>query len=466
MSEQPRPGTIVVADDETRQRETLARALRASGHTVVTAAGGVEAVAAIREQAVDLVLTDLRMPDLSGLEVVRQVKALQPEVAVVVVTAFGSVADAVTAMKAGAADYLTKPVDLDELDLVVARILDRNALVRENRFLRRRLEEANQGFRLLGRAPALQEVLARAARAAETDAVVLIRGESGTGKELLARSIHALSRRAEGPFAAVNCAALPETLLESELFGHEKGAFTGADARRVGRVERARGGTLFLDEIGDIAPLVQVKLLRFLQELEYSRLGSDETLRADVRVIAATHRDLEGMIKSGSFREDLYYRFNVVSLLLPPLRDRREDIAELAAHFLGIFTRRHARPPMRLSHEAMDALLKHPFPGNVRELENILEQAVVLARDETITRADLPVTLRPGRAGSDSKNPAPALDPDGVQGNLAELLEAIERRVVLDTLRRYEGNQSGAARHLGLTESGLRYKLKKWQDDA
>jgi DNA-binding NtrC family response regulator len=418
------------------------------------------------------------MPDLSGLEVVRQAKEIQPEVAVVVLTAFGSVGDAVAAMKAGAEDYLTKPVDLDELDVVVARILERSALVRENRILRRRLDEAHAGFRLLGRAAALQEVLARASRAAETDAVVLIRGESGTGKELLARSIHALGRRAEGPFVAVNCAALPETLLESELFGHEKGAFTGADTRRAGRVERARGGTLFLDEIGDIAPLVQIKLLRFLQDREFSRLGSDETLRADVRVIAATHRDLEEMIASGSFREDLYYRLNVISLRLPPLRERREDIPELAEHFLGLFARRYDRPRSRLSHEAMDALLKHPFPGNVRELENILEQAVVLARGDVITRADLPATLRSAPSSSAPAGaaasaapaapaaPAAALSPEGIHGNLGELLEEIEKRVVLDTLRRYEGNQSSAARHLGLTESGLRYKLKKWQDGA
>ena len=265
--------TIVVADDETLQRKTLAGFLAKAGHRVIEAASGEEAVRAVEGGPVDLVLTDLRMPGLSGMDVVRGVKAIQPEVAVVVLTAFGTVRGAVEAMKAGAADYLTKPVDLDELDLVVARVLETRDLVRENRELRRRLEESTAGFRLLGRSAALREVLSLGSRVAATDATILIRGESGTGKELLARSIHLLGRRAEGPFVAINCAALPETLLESELFGHERGSFTGAERRHRGRVEAAEGGTLFLDEIGDVAPAVQVKLLRFLQEREFTPVG-------------------------------------------------------------------------------------------------------------------------------------------------------------------------------------------------
>jgi DNA-binding NtrC family response regulator len=455
-------GTIVVADDEQRQRETLMSVLRSNGHTVLAARGGREAVAAVREHPVDIVLTDLRMPDLDGLGVVREVKALQPEVAVVVMTAFGSIAGAVEAMKAGAADFLTKPVDLDALDVVVARVLERRDLMRENRSLRRRLESSTAGFRLLGRSAALQDVLARAARAAETDATVLVRGESGTGKELLARSIHALSRRAEAPFVALNCAALPETLLESELFGHEKGAFTGAVARHRGRVEQAEGGTLFLDEIGDLPATVQVKLLRFVQERDYERLGGSGTLHADVRVMTATHRPLEEMVAAGTFREDLFYRLHVLDLTLPPLRERREDIPELAEHFLARFARRYDRAVLKPTREALDALLKYDYPGNVRELENILERAAVLGAGDTLTLAELPAVVR----GAPAPAAGGALTPDAVRGDLTGVLEELERRLVLETLARHDGNQSSAARHLGLTESGLRYKLRKWTEGA
>ncbi len=455
-----RTGVIVVADDEPRQRETLARVLAQAGHSVIQAPGGEAAVEAVRTRPVDIVITDLRMPDLSGQEVLVRVKELQPDVAVVVLTAHGTVPGAVGAMKAGASDYLTKPVDLDELDLIVARVLERRDLLRENRSLRRRLESSTAGFRLLGRSPALQEVLARASRAADTDATVLVRGESGTGKELLARSLHALSRRAEGPFVAINCAALPETLLESELFGHERGAFTGAVARHRGRIERAAGGTLFLDEIGDLPPPIQVKLLRFLQDREFTRLGGEEVLRADARIVAATHRPLEEGLASGAFREDLFYRLNVVTLVLPPLRERREDIPELVEHFLALYAKRYDRPVAGVSRDAMDALVKYAYPGNVRELENIVEQAVVLAGGPAVMLADLPAAVRRSEAG-----PAGwSLDPGAVRGDLPALLAEIERRVVLETLARHEGNQSSAARELGLTESGLRYKLKRWSE--
>jgi DNA-binding NtrC family response regulator len=453
-----KPAVIVVADDETRQRETLARVLEAAGHRVTAVADGRAAIAEVERGPVDIVITDLRMPDLGGEDVLRAVKQVQPETAVVILTAFGTVAGAVRAMRAGASDYLTKPVDLEELDLVVARALERRDLLRENRVLRRRVEAASAEAQLLGRSTALQEVLGRAARAAETDATVLVTGESGTGKELLARSIHAQSRRAEGTFVAVNCAALPEALLENELFGHERGAFTGAQARYHGRVERAAGGTLFLDEIGDVPASVQVKLLRFLQSHEFSRLGSEELLRSDVRVIAATHRDLEARIASGLFREDLYYRLNVVSLRLPPLRERMEDVPGLAEHFLSLFAKRYDRPVRGLAPEAMQALLLYAYPGNVRELENVIEQATVLASGPEIVRADLPPAVV--RAAADPRQ-LPAAE--AVGGDLPSLLERIERRVVLETLARRGGNQSSAARELGLTESGLRYKLKKWE---
>lgn len=455
-----RTGTILVVDDEQIQVETLARALRKTGHEVRTAMRGEDAVAVVKDEAVDIVISDLRMPDISGLEVLKQIKQIQPEVAVIMATAFGTVSGAVEAMKEGAADYLTKPVDLDELDLIVARVLERRDLVRENRLLRQRIEESKAGFQLIGHSPSLQEVLSRASRASETDATVLVCGESGTGKELLARSIHALSRRGDGPFAAINCAALPETLLESELFGHEKGAFTGAGSRHVGRVERAAGGTLFLDEIGDVSPAVQVKLLRFLQEREFTRVGGEAAHRADVRIISATHRNLAERIKTGEFREDLYYRLNVVSLTIPTLRERRDDIPELVEHFLSRFAKRYERPISALSREAMDALIKYSFPGNVRELENVIEQAVVLARGDTITLEDLPSRVRESAHTTDGH----LITTELVSGNLPQLLEDVERRIVLESLSRHDGNQSAAARHLGLTESGLRYKLKRWQE--
>ncbi len=482
-----RRGTILIVDDEQAQRETLAGFLRGAGHRVHVAAGGEQALDLVGREAIDLVITDLRMPGLSGLDLLERVREQQPSVAVVVVTAYGTVANAVAAMKAGAADYLTKPIDLDELELVVGRVLERIELIRENARLRRRLEEARGSFRLLGRSPALQEVLAKAARAADTDATVLIRGESGTGKELLARSIHDLSPRAERPFLAVNCAALPETLLESELFGHEKGAFTGAHSRHAGRVAQAEGGTLFLDEIGDVSAAVQVKLLRFLQEKEYTPVGGEQTHAADVRIVAATHRDLEARIAAGAFRDDLYYRLNVVGLTLPPLRARRQDIPELAEHFLVRYAKRYDRGVTGLTREAMDALIKYGYPGNVRELENIIEQAIVLSAGEAIARDDLPEGVAGAAAGawgseqtpalgasgfeetpaagaSGTTDAAPAGCPDQVGGDLPAFLDRVERRIVLEALRRHGGNQSSAARQLGLTESGLRYKLKRWRD--
>ena len=457
--------TILVVDDEPVQVDALARTLRKSGYDVHTANRGADALQIVESRQIDLVLSDLRMPDVTGMELLEQVKRIQPDVDVVLLTAYGTVDGAVQAMKLGASDFLSKPIDLDQLELVVSRILERRELVRENRVLRERLEESKVGFRMIGQSKALEEVLSRAARAAETDATVLVQGESGTGKELLARSIHASSRRGDGPFSAINCAAVPETLLESELFGHEKGAFTGASSRHIGRVERAAGGTLFLDEIGDVTPAVQVKLLRFLQEREFSRVGGEETMRADVRVIAATHRDLVERTQTGEFREDLYYRLNVVSLEIPPLRDRREDVPALVEHFLEKFAKRYERDVTTLTREAMDALVKYGFPGNVRELENVIEQAVVLARGSILTLADLP----PRISGQSGGGPLDALGDFSlnltlVDGNLPELLEDLERRVVLECLSRHEGNQSACARHLGLTESGLRYKLRKWQD--
>jgi len=454
------PGVILIVDDERTQRETLAGELSKWGHEVLQADGGEAALDLLPGRPVDLILTDLRMPQVGGAELLARCRDLRPDIAVVVMTAYGTIEDAVAAMKQGAVDFLTKPIDLDQLEIVVNRALQMRSLVRENKVLRRRLTETCGGFQILGNSPAMETVLARAGRAAETDATVLIMGESGTGKELLARSLHDLSLRAEGPFVAVNCAALPETLLESELFGHAKGAFTGADKDRLGRVQTAAGGTLFLDEIGDLTLAVQVKLLRFLQEREFTPVGSDKVWKADVRVVTATHRDLKARIKTDDFREDLFFRLNVVNLTLPPLRDRREDIPQLASHFLKTFADRYARSTRSFSSEAMACLMSYAYPGNVRELENIVEQTIVMTMGEVVHAEDLPASL------TESSGPdAPlTLTPDMIKGDLPGMLESLERRIVMETLARFGGNQSTAARHLGFTESGLRYKLGKWKD--
>ncbi len=451
---------ILVVDDEPTQRQTVGSVLKGWGHEVLEAESGDKALELVGNHAVDLVLTDMRMPGMSGLDLLRECRRLRPDIAVILMTAFGSIETAVEAMRDGATDFLTKPIDLDQLELVVRRALEMRRLIRENRLLRQRLHDTSTDFRLIGGSKAMAEVLNRAARAAETAATVLIFGESGTGKELLARSLHDLSPRSVEKFVAVNCAALPETLLESELFGHVRGAFTGAEKDRPGRVAAAEGGTLFLDEIGDISPLVQVKLLRFLQEREFSPVGSDLNIKADVRVVAATHRDLEAMVSAGTFREDLFYRLRVVSLVLPPLRDRRDDIPELAEFFLARYAKRYQRPVRKFSSEAMACLMSLEYRGNIRELENAVEQAVVMARDVVIRAEDLPC-----RRDSDSEDGIclSTVGIDAVNGDLPGMLEALERRIIMETLAAFEGNKSSAARHLGLTESGLRYKLGKWQ---
>ena len=455
------PGVILVVDDEAPQREALSGILSDWGYTTHMAAEGHTAFDLFERHQVDLVLTDMRMPGLSGDALLAKCRSLKPDVPVVVMTAFGTVDVAVAAMKTGAADFLTKPLDIDQLEIVVNRAMETRKLVRENLALKRRLRERTDGYRILGEASALREVMVRAERAAETDATILILGESGTGKELLARHIHDLGPRAGGPFVAVNCSALPETLLESELFGHVKGAFTGADRDRTGRIGAAQGGTLFLDEIGDLAQSVQVKLLRFLQDHQYNPVGDAKVRQGDVRVLAATNRDLTTAISDGTFREDLYYRLNVVNLLLPPLRKRREDIPELAALFLDRYAKRHSRPARTFSPEAMDLLMSHPYKGNVRELENIIEQTVVLTRSEVIGPDDLPEIL----GGTRSRGPELPATMD-LRGDLPGYLDELEKKIVHETIARSHGNQSDAARHLGLTESGLRYKLKKWSVDT
>ena len=443
---------ILVVDDEVNARTALVDLLREEGYLVDGAADGFKAIPRLAEESPDLVLTDLKMPGMDGLELLAKIRADDPERAVVVMTAHGSVESAVRAMRAGATDYLTKPLNFDELLIVVERALERQRLRAEAGQLRERLRERHVIKNLLGTSAAVANLVDTTLQVAPTRANVLIEGESGTGKELIAAAIHEHSQRASGPFVKLHCAALAETLLESELFGHEKGAFTGALARRDGRFQQAHGGTLFLDEIGEISPSIQVKLLRFLQEHEFERVGGNQTIRVDVRVVAATNRDLLQQVREGKFREDLYYRLNVVSLRTPALRERREDVPLLAMHFLRRFAKENGRTITGFDDEALRALSAYPWPGNVRELENAVERAVVCCRTETIQAKDLP-SLVAAIAASDGDAPA-------VPG---ASMAAIERHAILRTLEATGGSTSRAAEILGISVRTIQYRLQEYQ---
>ena len=444
------PFRILVVDDEPAQRELVTGFLAKRGFEVAQAPGGQVALARFKQEPFDLVLTDQKMPDLSGLQVLEGVRAITPETAVIIMTAYGTIETAVGAIKAGAADYLTKPLNLDELLHRIHQVRERQHLLSENRQLRLALAERHRVEGIIGESGPMQEALSLVRRVAPSDATVLIRGESGTGKEVIAKAIHYASARAAGPLVKVNCAALAESLLEAELFGHEKGAFTGAIATRKGRFELADGGSLFLDEIGDLAAHTQVKLLRVLQEREFERVGSSRPITVNVRLLAATHRDLEALVRDGRFREDLYYRINVVTVMLPPLRERRDDLPLLIDHFVRTFAAKNTKPIEGLTREAREALLRYDYPGNVRELENLIERAVVLTRDDVIGVADLPLTLH-------DPAPEPAVD-----AGLEAAVEGLERRMIREALAGASGVQTRAAELLGISERVLRYKLKKY----
>ncbi len=446
---------ILIVDDEAPQRTVLAGYLKKRGHTVVEACSADEAMTQLRKSAIDIVFTDVRMPGTSGHELLNQIRIAFPEATVVLITAFGTIEGAVEAMRAGAYDFLTKPIDLEALDLLIARISERRQLLSENRVLKDQLVERFSFKGIISQSAVMEEVLNTAGRVAQSKASVLIRGESGTGKELLARAIHYSSPRKDQAFVAVNCAALNENLLESELFGHERGAFTGAERQRKGRFELADGGTLFLDEIGEVPLATQVKLLRVLQERTFERVGGSELLNVDVRVIAATNRKLEGMITQGMFREDLYYRLNVVTVEIPPLRSRRDDIPPTIEHYLARYTDEQRRKKMSFSKEAWNALLRYDYPGNVRELENIIQRAVILARGDTITLNELPAVVK------DLGNEDPLVVPTPPR-DLPGAVERLEKELLFESLRLNAGNQSKAARDLGISERNLRYRLKKW----
>ena len=389
---------ILIAEDEKAQRDLLEGFLKKEGYEVDTASNGREALGKLRENIFDTVLLDYKMPELDGLQTLKEIRGLYPDLSVIMMTAYGTVETAVASMKEGALDYLTKPIDLEELLLKLQKVSERSTLIQENRILKEKLQERLPFHQIVYGSPKMEEVMGLVARVAPSQATVLVRGESGTGKELIANAIHHASTRSSKPLVKVNCSAMAETLLESELFGHEKGSFTGAIQRRVGRFEEADGGTIFLDEIGDLSPTIQVKLLRILQEKEFQRVGSNLTLKADVRVITATHRNLEEAIKKGQFREDLYYRLNVISILLPPLRERKEDVPQLIDFFLKRYSKENQKTVSDVSKEARALLLRYPYPGNVRELENLVERAVVLCRSEVITTEDLPFHLREERS--------------------------------------------------------------------
>jgi len=455
MSRTPR-FRILIVDDEQAQREILEGFLVKQGYEATAAEDGQKALEKFKSGAFDMVLTDYRMPGLDGIQLLREVRRLQPEAIVVIMTAYGTVGTAVAAMKEGAYDYLTKPIDLDELLLLIQRVEREVILGEENRELKEQLREKFKVDFIVSASRRMEEALNLVGRVSQSSATVLILGESGTGKELIARAIHYSSPRADKPFVKVNCAALPENLLESELFGHEKGAFTGAIARRIGRFEQADQGSMFLDEIGDLSPSLQMKLLRILQEKEFERVGSNQTIRSDVRVITATNRNLEEAIQKGTFREDLYYRLNVVTVSLPPLRERKEDIPLLVEHFLKKYNRENRKNVTSLSKEARDLLIRYDYPGNVRELENIIERAVVLCRGDTLNTQDLPLNLREAKT-----EVAPERDQES--RSLPDALEEIERQLISKALARSGGVQTKAAEELGISERVLRYKMKKYK---
>jgi DNA-binding NtrC family response regulator len=438
--------SLLIVDDERSVRDSLEHWFRLDGYRTATAASGEEALARLSDERWDLALIDMKMPGMDGLELQRRLRALDPEIVTVIVTAYGSVESAVTALKEGAFDYINKPIDPEELSHLVQRALEQRRLRTENVALKAKLEEISGVPRIVGESPGLQKVLELVRAVAPTEATVLIRGESGTGKELIAQAIHAASARRYFAIVPVNCGALSESLLESELFGHERGAFTGAQYRRKGRFEMADGGTLFLDEIGTLTAKTQVELLRVLEGKEVTRLGAARPIRVDFRLVCATNQNLEQMVQEGRFRDDLYYRINVVTIHLPPLRERREDIPVLARHFLEKYRLQMNRPFRDIAPAALDLLVHYPWPGNVRELANAVERALVVGKPPLIEAGDLPLSLGPDR------RLAPADD----------TLEAVEKAHIQTVLQRAGWNISRAARTLAIDRVTLYSKIKRY----
>jgi two-component system response regulator HydG len=457
-----RVATLLVADDDPAVRESLERALAREGYGVVVAADGRAALERLEAGGIDLVLSDLRMPGMSGLELLPRAKAVAPDVDFIMLTAFGTVEEAVKAMKEGATDFLTKPFQRAQLTKVVRQALERRSLIAQNRALQQRLDDLLSQGDTIGVSPAFRRMMALVEQVASSSATVLIQGESGTGKERTARAIHDLSPRKNGPFIAVNCAALPETLLESELFGYEKGAFTGAASRKEGRFELADGGTLFLDEVADLSPVTQPKILRVLQEGEFERVGGTKTIRVDVRIVTATNQDLAALVRDKRFREDLFYRLNVITIVAPPLRERRGDVSVLAQHFLRVYASKNNRPLEGLSDEALGCLEAYSWPGNVRELENVIERAVVLARGTRVELTDLPegVAERPVMVLREPAGETGAAMEGFFKIRVGTPLAEVVQRLLEETLRFTKGNKTLTARMLGIDPKTVFRKVK------
>jgi two-component system, NtrC family, response regulator HydG len=443
---------ILIVDDEAAHRQMIDTVLSAEGYDVHTAEDGVSAVTAVEEKFYDLILMDIRMSQMDGIEAMKRIKEISPGIPIVIMTAYASINTAVDALKSGAHDYLIKPLDIEELKILVKKSLHHRRLEQENRFLKERLDERYNFDNIIGNSLAVRNLFDTMALVAPSDATVLITGESGTGKELIANAIHVNSPRSDRPLVKVNCAALPETLLESELFGHEKGAFTGAVNRKQGRFQMAHNATIFLDEIGDMTLTTQVKILRVLQEREFEAVGGTQTHKINIRVITATNKDLEKEIVGGRFREDLFYRLNVVTLTVPPLRKRQEDIPLLADFFLKRYAEKNQRLIKGFSPRAMDLLMRHSWSGNVRELENVVERAVILSREDIITPAQFPDIIQDLDKDEDRR----------VDLTPGRSLKDVERQMIIRTLEDTGGNRTHAAEILGISRRTLQLKLKEY----
>ena len=446
--------TILLVDDDASLRRVLAHHLTEAGYQVLTAPDGKEGLSVFTEQQIDMVITDIQMPELSGLEMMRRINVMSPDVMVLVITAHGSIETAVEAMKLGAYDYITKPFNREELLLTVSKGLEHTALVRENRSLKQFIESRFTLDNIIGNSQAMQRVFNLVEKVARTDLAILITGESGTGKELIAKAIHQHSARRDGPFAVINCGAIPEGLLESEFFGHRKGAFTGAHANARGKLEAADKGTVFLDEIGELPLALQVKILRAIEGGEFTRVGETETRHADIRFLAATNRDLAKMVEDGRFREDLYFRLKVVPVHLPPLRERREDIPLLADYFLKEVAQRYELTGLHFEKDVFRYFQAYAWPGNIRELKHTVERLGVIAENNAISITDLPENMT-GATGNAS-NVLIQLPDDGID------LEEVEREILRQALEKRDGNQTRAAQYLNITRSALIYRMQKY----
>ncbi len=443
---------ILVVDDEHSHRTMLKAVLSKEGYDISEADDGVSAIKAVENEPFDLILMDIRMGDMDGIEAMREIKRISPSIPVVIMTAYASVKTAVEALKSDAYDYLTKPLDVEELKILIQKALEHYRLHEENVFLKERLADRFDFSKVIGRSRPMRELFETLSLISPSDATVLIYGESGTGKELVANAIHQNSPRSEKPFIKVSCAALPETLLESELFGHERGAFTGALARKAGRFQLANGGTFFLDEVSEMSSATQVKLLRVLQEREFEPLGGTKTIQVDIRLIAATNKDLETEVKEGRFREDLFYRLNVIPIRLPTLSERREDIPLLAEHFFKHYKDKNRSPVKGFLPKTIDTIVRHDWPGNIRELENTIERAILLCRSEYIMPEDLPSNVQGAQDGVQTIVPVPSGMP----------LKDVEREVILQTLADTAGNRTQTARILGISRKTLQNKIKEY----